>query len=194
MHPAQKGIPEEMTRRMLKALSDETLHDEALWSRLGNSKSHVFNRGQRWGERRYRHGRGGRSLTAALKRAARGGEAELLEPMPERMPHWPMPVVWNAEGVVECIMPQPMSLRRNDEGVLECIVPEATLLVDNLTHDLEMLPQVTQKLKDEIKDKDEIIQHLLRVLQVQNQKLQRLRGSLTRVSQGSASSSSDRWQ
>ena len=55
-----KGISWELLRRLVAAFGQEALDDDSLWSRLGNSKYHVFTQGVRFGERKHRHGRGGR--------------------------------------------------------------------------------------------------------------------------------------
>jgi len=54
-----KGIPEVLLAR-LQAAFGHALQDDGLWSRLGNAKYHIFTQGARFGERKHRHGRGGR--------------------------------------------------------------------------------------------------------------------------------------
>jgi len=55
-----KGIQHELLRRLEAAFGQAALQDDSLWSRLGNSKFHCFTPGTRFGERKHRHGRGGR--------------------------------------------------------------------------------------------------------------------------------------
>ena len=45
---------------LLFAFGHAALQDDGLWSRIGNSKYHIFTNGVRFGERKHRHGRGGR--------------------------------------------------------------------------------------------------------------------------------------
>jgi len=54
-----KGIPDVLLAR-LEAAFGQALQDDGLWSRLGNSKYHIFTQGVQFGERKHRHGRGGR--------------------------------------------------------------------------------------------------------------------------------------
>jgi len=55
-----KGIPPQLLCRLEAAFGQVTLQDDDLWSRLGNSKFHVWTEGVRFGKRKQRHGRGGR--------------------------------------------------------------------------------------------------------------------------------------
>ena len=56
-----KGIQHELLSRIEAAFGQVALQSDSLWSRLGNSKYHMFTPGVRFGERKHRHGRGGRS-------------------------------------------------------------------------------------------------------------------------------------
>jgi len=68
-----KGIGVELLCR-LRAAFGEALDDDYLWSRLGNSKYHLFTEGQHFGLRKHRHGRGGRkSRRSADEDATAGG-------------------------------------------------------------------------------------------------------------------------
>jgi hypothetical protein len=64
-----KGIPTQLLDR-LEASFKEGLENNALWSRLGNSKYHCFTEGVRFGERKHRHGRSIRRRNAASSLAA----------------------------------------------------------------------------------------------------------------------------
>jgi len=55
-----KGIKPELLSRLEAAFGHAALQDDGLWSRIGNSKYHIFTNGVRFGERKHRHGRGGR--------------------------------------------------------------------------------------------------------------------------------------
>ena len=55
-----KGIPTELLSRLQAAFTYSGIQDDHLWSRLGNSKFHVFTQCRKFGERKHRHGRGGR--------------------------------------------------------------------------------------------------------------------------------------
>ena len=55
-----KGIPTELLSRLQAAFTYSGIQDDHLWSRLGNSKFHVFTQFRQFGERKHRHGRGGR--------------------------------------------------------------------------------------------------------------------------------------
>ena len=55
-----KGVPPELLKRLEAAFGTAALQDDELWSRLGNAKYHVWTHGMRFGERKHRHGRGGR--------------------------------------------------------------------------------------------------------------------------------------
>jgi len=55
-----KGIHPDLLARLEAAFGQAALQDDSLWSRLGNSKYHVFTPGLHFGERKHRHGRGGR--------------------------------------------------------------------------------------------------------------------------------------
>jgi hypothetical protein len=55
-----KGIPTELLSRLQAAFTYSEIQDDNLWSRLGNSKFHVFTQCRQFGERKHRHGRGGR--------------------------------------------------------------------------------------------------------------------------------------
>ena len=71
---AAKGMPMEFFSR-LQASFGVALNDDALYSRLGNSKYHIFGNYKRYGTRRYRRGRG------RGPRAAEASSSEdLIEP------------------------------------------------------------------------------------------------------------------
>jgi hypothetical protein len=53
----KRGIPTELLKRLEAVFSHAELADDALWSRLGNSKFHVLTQGVRFGQRKQRHGR-----------------------------------------------------------------------------------------------------------------------------------------
>ena len=55
-----KGIPTLLLVQLTKAYTSISLQDDALWSRLGNSKYHIFTPEGKFGDRKHRHGRGGR--------------------------------------------------------------------------------------------------------------------------------------
>lgn len=65
-----KGIPPELLGRLEAAFGQADLQDDSLWSRLGNSKYHVFTQGLRFGERKHKHGRGGRKSRRSQTDAA----------------------------------------------------------------------------------------------------------------------------
>jgi len=56
-----KGISFELVRRLVVAFGQEALEDDSLWSRLGNSKYHVFTPAMGFGVRKHRRVRGGRN-------------------------------------------------------------------------------------------------------------------------------------
>jgi len=69
-----KGIPPELLKRLEAAFGTAALQDDDLWSRLGNSKYHLFTPEKKFGERPHRHGRGGRkSRRSADEDATAGG-------------------------------------------------------------------------------------------------------------------------
>ena len=55
-----KGFPSELLIRLHAAFTVTALTDDFLWSRLVNSKYHVWTAGKQFGERKHKHGRGGR--------------------------------------------------------------------------------------------------------------------------------------
>ena len=55
-----KGIPTLLLVQLTKAYTTRSLQDDGLWSRLGNSKYHIFTPEEKFGDRKHRHGRGGR--------------------------------------------------------------------------------------------------------------------------------------
>ena len=56
----RQGIPPELLLHLEASFGTTVLNNDALWSRIGNSKYHIFTRGVRFGERKHRRGRGGR--------------------------------------------------------------------------------------------------------------------------------------
>jgi len=81
-----KGISWELLRRLVAAFGQEALEDDSLWSRLGNSKYHVFTQGVRFGERKHRHGRGGRKSRRTPKVVDATTELGSWEGEPMRLP------------------------------------------------------------------------------------------------------------
>lgn len=66
-----KGIPTELLLCLEATFGTGFIHDVSLWSKLGNSKYHIFTRGVRFGDRRHRRrGNGGRWAAAAAADAA----------------------------------------------------------------------------------------------------------------------------
>jgi hypothetical protein len=66
-----KGIPTELLLCLEATFGTGFIHDDSLWSRLGNSKYHIFTRGLRFGDRRHRRrGNGERRAAAAAADAA----------------------------------------------------------------------------------------------------------------------------
>ena len=66
-----KGIPTELLLRLEATFGTGFIHDDSLWSRLGNSKYHIFTRGLRFGHRKHRRrGNGERRAAAAAADAA----------------------------------------------------------------------------------------------------------------------------
>ena len=55
-----RRIPRELLSRLQAVFTYTEIQNDDLWARLGNSKYHVFTQGSRFGERKHRHGRGGR--------------------------------------------------------------------------------------------------------------------------------------
>ena len=76
-----KGIQHELLRRLEAAFGQAALQDDGLWSRLGNSKFHCFTPGARFGERKHRHGRGGRKSRRLSQEADATAVAATDEPM-----------------------------------------------------------------------------------------------------------------
>jgi len=72
---AVKGVPLEFLSR-LEASFGVALNDDALYSRLGNSKTHIFGNYKRYGNRRYRAGRG-----RGQRGAGASSSEDLLEPL-----------------------------------------------------------------------------------------------------------------
>ena len=64
-----KGIPTELLLCLEATFGTGFIHDVSLWSRLGNSKYHIFTRGLRFGDRKHRYrgsrGSGGRRAAEA---------------------------------------------------------------------------------------------------------------------------------
>ena len=75
---AAKGMPIELLSRLEASFGVTALHDDALYSRLGNSKYHTFANNKRYGERKHRHGRGGRRAPPAAEASS---SADLIEPL-----------------------------------------------------------------------------------------------------------------
>ena len=66
-----KGIPTELLLCLEATFGTGLTHDVSLWSRLGNSKYHIFTRGLRFGDRKHRRrGNGERRAAAAAADAA----------------------------------------------------------------------------------------------------------------------------
>jgi hypothetical protein len=66
-----KGIPTELLLCLEATFGTGFIHDVSLWSRLGNSKYHIFTRGLRFGDRKHRRrGNGERRAAAAAADAA----------------------------------------------------------------------------------------------------------------------------
>jgi hypothetical protein len=63
-----RRIPSELLSRLQAVFTYTELQDDALWARLGNSKYHVFTEGSHFGERKHRHGRGGRKSRSTVIR------------------------------------------------------------------------------------------------------------------------------
>ena len=83
---AAKGMPIELLSRLEASFGVTALHDDALYSRLGNSKYHTFANNKRYGERKHRHGRGGRRAPPAPpappgSAAEASSSADLIEPL-----------------------------------------------------------------------------------------------------------------
>jgi len=76
-----KGVPPELLARLEAALGPGALaDDDDLWSRIGNSKFHVFTPDARFGKRKHRHGRGGRKSRRSQNDAAEEDPASSAEP------------------------------------------------------------------------------------------------------------------
>jgi hypothetical protein len=58
----------ELLSRLQAVFTYTEIQDDDLWARLGNSKYHVFTQGSRFGERKHRHGRGGRNSRSTVIR------------------------------------------------------------------------------------------------------------------------------
>ena len=66
-----KSIPTELLLCLEATFGTGFIHDVSLWSRLGNSKYHIFTRGLRFGDRKHRRrGNGERRAAAAAADAA----------------------------------------------------------------------------------------------------------------------------
>jgi hypothetical protein len=84
----KKGIPAVLYARLQSAFTAAALADDALWSRLGSSKYHVFTQGLSFGERRKHHGRAGRrgrDLTASSSAASSAATSWAALPEPLRV-------------------------------------------------------------------------------------------------------------
>ena len=76
-----KGVPPELLTRLEAALGPGALaDDDDLWSRIGNSKFHVFTPNARFGKRKHRHGRGSRQSRRSQNDAAEEDPASSAEP------------------------------------------------------------------------------------------------------------------
>ena len=76
----RRGIAPELLSRFEAAFTPAALQDDGLWSRLGNSKYHVFAVGNRFGERKRQHGRGGRNSWWRKQRDTAEDEAPNIAP------------------------------------------------------------------------------------------------------------------
>ena len=63
-----RRIPTELLSRLQAVFTYTELQNDDLWARLGNSKYHVFTEGSHFGERKHRHGRGGRNSRSTVIR------------------------------------------------------------------------------------------------------------------------------
>ena len=63
-----RRIPSELLSRLQAVFTYTELQNDDLWARLGNSKYHVFTEGSHFGERKHRHGRGGRKSRSTVIR------------------------------------------------------------------------------------------------------------------------------
>ena len=63
-----RRIPRELLSRLQAVFTYTEIQNDDLWARLGNSKYHVFTQGSRFGERKHRHGRGGRNSRSTVIR------------------------------------------------------------------------------------------------------------------------------
>ena len=63
-----RRIPTELLSRLQAVFTYTEIQNDDLWARLGNSKYHVFTQGSRFGERKHRHGRGGRNSRSTVIR------------------------------------------------------------------------------------------------------------------------------
>ena len=63
-----RRIPTELLSRLRAVFTYTEIQNDDLWARLGNSKYHVFTQGSRFGERKHRHGRGGRNSRSTVIR------------------------------------------------------------------------------------------------------------------------------
>jgi hypothetical protein len=63
-----RRIPTELLSRLQAVFTYTELQNDDLWARLGNSKYHVFTEGSHFGERKHRHGRGGRKSRSTVIR------------------------------------------------------------------------------------------------------------------------------
>ena len=78
----KKGVPKELLDRLELAFIRGALDNDDLWSRLGNSKYHLFTPGRKFGERKHRHGRGGRGnkYKEARQEVVEDADVEPTEP------------------------------------------------------------------------------------------------------------------
>jgi len=63
-----RRIPTELLSRLQAVFTYTEIQNDDLWARLGNSKYHVFTEGSHFGERKHRHGRGGRNSRSTVIR------------------------------------------------------------------------------------------------------------------------------
>ena len=63
-----RRIPTELLSRLQAVFTYTEIQNDDLWARLGNSKYHVFTEGSHFGERKHRHGRGGRKSRSTVIR------------------------------------------------------------------------------------------------------------------------------
>ena len=74
-----QGVPALLVSRLEAAFTPMPLHLD-LWSRLGNSKYHIFTNGVRFSNRNKRHGRGGRGNRPHVEASAASSSGNLATP------------------------------------------------------------------------------------------------------------------